>query len=278
MALIGNCLDCGSDKLHARGRCTPCYWKDKREALKEICPTCGLSRVLRPDAGTCGMCVRVARPRREPTPRICNGCGRLAIHEGLGLCSRCYQADPSRITVWTGGAVSAWEIKPRRGSVRRLARAPGPLRAGAEDYAQHLVSSKARAELTGRTQLANVTIEARISDPGLGDQLTQRGVTDWAAVAVEDIERFITTNNGQRLATCRGFLAFARHRKLILVNPTATIDRKSPRGFAGRILTRSTNAGCWNDGPAPTPTRRNAARACSACSTAPAVTSCAASN
>lgn len=316
--LIGNCLDCGSDALHARGRCTPCYWKAKREALKEDCPSCDRRRILVPEAGICGMCVRRTRPRKKPTPRICTGCGRLAIHDGLGLCSPCYQRDPSRVATWTEGAlmrlgdnapvwfgplaqdlvqrcsapkatghlrkveallhtgvgaapaaivaalhtsgrsagattrlVDEFFIRSGKGTHldepkrlaagrrhRRLARVPESLRPGAEAFARYLLDSKIRAELHGHGQLADATIEARIADLAiLAKQLTARGITDWAAVAVTDIEEFITTNTGSRLATSRGFFAFARRRKLILINPAATIRRKSPRGFAGRILT-----------------------------------------
>ncbi|MCO4265242.1 site-specific integrase [Pseudarthrobacter raffinosi] len=121
---------------------------------------------------------------------------------------------------------------------RRLARVPISLRPGVEAFTRHLLDSRIRAELRGHGQLGDNTIEARIADLGmLAEQLTGRGITDWAAVAVTDIEEFITTNTGSRLATCRGFFAFARRRKLILINPAGTIRRKSPRGFAGHILT-----------------------------------------
>lgn len=112
MALIGNCMDCGSSELHARGRCSPCYWKAKRESAKATCPGCGQSRLLRPEAGRCGMCVRRARPRKQPTPRICTGCGRLAEHGGVGLCSACYQRDLGRILTWTIGALGRGTTAP----------------------------------------------------------------------------------------------------------------------------------------------------------------------
>ncbi len=315
--LTGNCVDCGSTDLHARGRCTPCYWKAKREALKEDCPSCQLRKILVPEAKICGMCVRCARPRKKPTPRICTGCGRLAIHDGLGLCSGCYQRDPARVATWTEGALlrlgdsaPSWfgllaqdlvqhgsaaratahlrkieallhagvvapadlidalctggrsagattrlvdEFFIRSGNSthldeanrlaagrrdRRLARIPESLRPGVEAFTRHLLDSRARAGLHGRRQLADSTIEAHIAYLGmLAEQLTGRGITGWAAVAVTDVEEFITTNTGSRLATCRGFFAFARRRKIILVNPAATIRRRNPRGFAGRILT-----------------------------------------
>ena len=316
MALIGNCMDCGSSELHARGRCTPCYWKAKRESAKATCPGCGQSRLLRPEAGRCGMCVRRARPRKQPTPRICTGCGRLAEHDGLGLCSPCYQRDPGRIPTWTIGAlgrlgttappwfaplaedlatrcapgvgtghlrkverllhqgvvdpaavVSALRVEGRSpgatarlvdefftrthlGShldevhrraeqrrTRRLDRLPDPLRPAVKAFTDYLIRSRTRAALVGAAGLADATIEARIADLAvLAKDLTSRGITDWAAVSGEDIEAFVTANTGSRLASCRAFFAFARRRKLILVDPTGGITHKSPRGFAGRVL------------------------------------------
>lgn len=317
MVQIGNCLDCASSELHARGRCTPCYWKAKREAAKEDCPGCRRPRILRPEAGLCGMCVRTARPRKPPTPRVCRGCGRLAEHDGHGLCSACYQKDPARMSTWTtgalrrlGAAAPAWfvplaedladrcvpsvaaahmrkierlaasgvsdpaaviaavrmpgrspgatarlvdefftrtgagahldEEAARRATRRRLRRlesVPGPLRAAVSLFMAYLLGSRTRAALVGRRGLADSTIEARIADlAALAGQLTDRGITDWAAVATGDIEAFVTANTGSRLASCRAFFAFARHRKLILIDPTRTITRRTPRGFAGTVL------------------------------------------
>lgn len=105
MVLVGNCLDCGSPNLHARGRCSPCYWKAKREATMEPCPRCGERRVLRADQKLCGMCVRRARPRKQPTPRLCDQCGRLAKHAAHGLCTACYQRIHNRLIGRTAAAL-----------------------------------------------------------------------------------------------------------------------------------------------------------------------------
>lgn len=280
------------------------------------CPGCGLSRILRPETGLCGMCVRRARPRKQPTPRICLRCGRLAEHDGLGLCSPCYQRDPGRIPTWTAGAllrlgtaappwfaplaedlatrcapavaaehlrkverllhqrvlepaavISALRIPGRspgatarlvdefftrahlgthldeahrraeQRRTRRLDRLPDSLRPAATAFTDYLIRSRVRASLVGAAGLADATIEARIADLALlSEHLTRRGITDWAAVGTEDIETFVTANTGSRLASCRAFFAHARRRKIILVNPTAGITHKSPRGFAGRVL------------------------------------------
>jgi site-specific recombinase XerD len=317
VALTGECLDCGSSVLHARGRCTPCYWKAHREAAKRPCPGCRQQGILR-DGGLCGMCTRRARPRKKPALRACRRCGRIAGHEGLGLCAACYQSDPARVVTWTAGALErlgddapAWFARlaadlsarcatavakehlrkveglahakvrdpaavvaalrvPGRSSgatarlvdeffaraglgshldesarraasrrQRRLDNVPQTLRPAVSAFASSLLSSRQRALLVGGSGLADTTVEARIADVALlACQVAARGITGWAAVSAGDIETFITSNTGSRLASCRAFFAFARRRKLILVNPMHGISRRKARGFAGRVLSR----------------------------------------
>ena len=103
----GVCVDCGQDgKLHARGRCTACYWRAKHDAAKEVCPGCGERWRLRPtpQGPRCHRCIRRARPRKQPTPRRCRRCGQVRRHAAHGLCNACYQRDPVRVGVWVQGA------------------------------------------------------------------------------------------------------------------------------------------------------------------------------
>jgi integrase len=103
----GVCVDCGQDgKLHARGRCTPCYWRAKHDAAKEVCPGCGRREKLREIASgpRCWRCVRREAPRKQPTPRRCRRCGQVRRHAAHGLCNACYQRDPARVGVWVRGA------------------------------------------------------------------------------------------------------------------------------------------------------------------------------
>jgi hypothetical protein len=103
----GRCADCGTDgRLHARGRCSPCYWIAKREAEKQTCPGCGQRARLRgPASGPrCWRCRRREAPRRRPTPRRCRRCGELRRHAAHGLCGRCWQRDPATVGGWLQGA------------------------------------------------------------------------------------------------------------------------------------------------------------------------------
>jgi integrase len=43
----------------------------------------------------------------------------------------------------------------------------------------------------------------------------------------------------KRLAAARGLFAFAKRRRLVLVDPTGTIRRRQPKGFTGRVLSRA---------------------------------------
>lgn len=97
MARPGRCIDCGQDGMvHARHRCTPCYWRAHRDSQKSTCRRCRQPGYLRA-SGHCGPCTRALRPRKRPTPRLCRACGQLRRHSAHGLCSRCAQADPARV-------------------------------------------------------------------------------------------------------------------------------------------------------------------------------------
>jgi integrase len=103
----GVCVDCGHDgKLHALDRCSPCYWRAKREAAKAVCPGCGRREKLREitSGPRCWRCVRREAPRRKPTPRRCLRCSQVRRHAAHGLCTACYQRDPARVGVWVQGA------------------------------------------------------------------------------------------------------------------------------------------------------------------------------
>lgn len=120
---------------------------------------------------------------------------------------------------------------------RRLARVPVSLRPAVAAFAGHLLDSRRRATLVGHGALSDVTVDARLADlAALARELAERGITDWSAVSTADLEGFVSTNTGSRLASCRAFFTFARRRKLILIDPTRALTRKRPRGFSGRVV------------------------------------------
>lgn len=74
--------------------CRPCQRRAERESAKAPCPRCGNFGFLREVTGWCGTC---SRPRQlKDPPRICEVCGELRRHGGLGMCSRCWQRDADR--------------------------------------------------------------------------------------------------------------------------------------------------------------------------------------
>jgi site-specific recombinase XerD len=89
------CTECGH---LVRGKdatlCRDCRRKARQTAAQRPCPRCGRPGYLRPDTGRCGPCSRTRRAK-DP-PRACVGCGQVKRHEGLGLCSACWQRRPER--------------------------------------------------------------------------------------------------------------------------------------------------------------------------------------
>jgi site-specific recombinase XerD len=124
---------------------------------------------------------------------------------------------------------------------RRLARFPARLRPAAQRWAAHLLASRERARLHGVPGLSDGTIDARVASLAvLASQLHRGRIDDWAAVTAGDIEAFITADTSARLAAARSFFRFARRHKLVLIDPTAGIDRPQGKGFAGHTLDPAT--------------------------------------
>jgi integrase len=142
---------------------------------------------------------------------------------------------------------------------QRLARVPARLRPAAEAFTAHLEHQQQRAALYGRRGLADPTINDRLGIlADLAELLTARGVGDWASVTTADVEAFLTSDVRIRLATARAFFAFARRRKLVLVDPTAGIRRRQRKGYAGPVLPPAIQRGLlarWAD-PAVDPRER----------------------
>ncbi|WSK02112.1 integrase (plasmid) [Streptomyces sp. NBC_01320] len=89
------CEQCGHPVRSARSRlCRDCRNKARRLAAQQQCPRCGKPGYLREQTGCCGPCSHPGSPKQPP--RTCRGCGHLRRHEGLGLCSACWQKHPGR--------------------------------------------------------------------------------------------------------------------------------------------------------------------------------------
>lgn len=192
--MVGVCVDCGQDgKLHARGRCSPCYWRAKHDAAKDICPGCGERwRLRKTDEGPrCHRCIRRGRPRKQPTPRRCRRCGQVRRHVAHGLCTACYQRDAARVGVWVHGAEERlgdrcpswfgafagwlWDRSAPAVSVRHLRRLERALSAGVERPAA-LISAVSDRGRSGRSPGDTARLlEAFLVDRGLVLASDERG-------------------------------------------------------------------------------------------------------
>jgi hypothetical protein len=124
------CQACGHP---VRGRdaiaCRDCRRKARQDAARQPCPRCGRPGRLREDTGRCGTC---SRPRQDKDPpRECAQCGQVRRHEGLGLCSACWQRQPGRPFI-QGASLTASLASPPGwlgGLIAHLAGAYSPGRA-----------------------------------------------------------------------------------------------------------------------------------------------------
>ena len=107
--------------------CRDCRRKARQGAAQRPCPRCGRAGYLREDTGWCGICSRPRQPK-DP-PRFCAQCGQVRRHEGLGLCSACWQRRPERPFVQAAHLAA------------RLADPPGWL----DGFVAHLASGNAPA-------------------------------------------------------------------------------------------------------------------------------------
>ncbi|MBQ1022815.1 hypothetical protein [Micromonospora sp. C95] len=119
----------------------------------------------------------------------------------------------------------------------RLDRLPPRLRPAGRQFVDYLVVQQRRARLYGGASLSDTTIAHRINVLlQLADYLDARVIDDWAAVTAEDLEGFLTANAAQRIPALRAFFAFARRRKITLINPAADLRRSQRKGYAGLLI------------------------------------------
>ncbi len=90
--------------------CRRCRRRAAAAAAKSLCPRCGRPGLLREDTGWCGTCSR-PHPGKAP-PRVCRVCGQLRRHAALGMCNRCFEADPDRPLVRGEHLIAQLEAPP----------------------------------------------------------------------------------------------------------------------------------------------------------------------
>ena len=125
---------------------------------------------------------------------------------------------------------------------RRVQAVPEPLRPAVAAFERAMLDERDRARRAGTRPRTDTTIDKRLAQiRDLSCHLVGRGIEDWAQVDKAVIENYLAevSSAGGRLGGLRHFFRFARRSKLILIDPTAELRVRKPRGFHGRTLPRS---------------------------------------
>jgi hypothetical protein len=124
---------------------------------------------------------------------------------------------------------------------RRIDESPAPLRPAVAAFADHLLRQRDRAQRAGTKPRADATIESRLAI--IRDLarflVAHQQTTDWATVDLDDMDAFLAGRPAQRkwlLGSARQFFAFARGKRLILIDPTKTLTARDPFGFRGKTV------------------------------------------
>jgi len=102
-----------------------------------------------------------------------------------------------------------------------------------------------RARRAGRRQLSDITLEGRLRIlRDLARHLTTAGrITSWAEVTTADLEDFLASrprSRRQDTYVLRRYFAWARQRKLILIDPARPLRLGPQPGFTGTVLDAGT--------------------------------------
>lgn len=249
------CGQCGALALHAGyGLCNGCYqrhpdrvttWAQGALArLGQRCP--GWFEALALDMSARGSSANALEHLRQVERCILAGAGDPeAVLEAVRASGRSVGATARLVGEFFEReglcrALDDTDERARGPRARRLGRLGPSLRPVVGAFAEHLLGQRKRARLLGSNGLSDTTIEHRLADiAAFGALLGERGIDDWAAVSAGDVDAFLVANMNSRVASLRAFFAFAKQRKVVLVDPTAGVDHRSPKGFSGRVLLRS---------------------------------------
>lgn len=125
---------------------------------------------------------------------------------------------------------------------RRIEEVPEPLRPAVTGFAQQMLQARQRALRAGTRPRSDHTVETSLAiTRDLARFLSsRRGKHDWALVDVHDVEAFLATapkSRKRRLTVLRQYFRFAHRTRLILIDPTRTLQAKENNAFRGRTLT-----------------------------------------
>jgi hypothetical protein len=131
----------------------------------------------------------------------------------------------------------------RRAAARRqrfLDAVPAGLAAAVTAFSDAQLADRERARQARRRPLSDITLEARLRIlRDLAGHLLASGITGWAEVTTADLEGFLAgraRNRHQETYVLRRYFAWARQRKLTLIDPARPLRPGPQPGFTGTVL------------------------------------------
>ena len=142
------------------------------------------------------------------------------------------------------GLILPGDETSRRAAARRqryLDAVPAGFAGAAAAFNDSQLAEQDRARRAGRRQLSDITLEGRLRIlRDLARHLATAGrITSWAEVTTADLEDFLATrprNRRQDTYVLRRYFAWARQRKLILIDPARPLRLGPQPGFTGTVL------------------------------------------
>ena len=146
------------------------------------------------------------------------------------------------------GLMMAGDEAGRRAATRRqryLDAIPAKLSGAVAAFNDAQLAEQERARRAGRRLLSDITLETRLRIlRDLAGHLAASGqITSWAEVTTADLEDFLAchpVNRHQDTYVLRRYFAWARQRKLLLIDPARPLRPGPQPGFTGTVLDSGT--------------------------------------
>jgi hypothetical protein len=145
------------------------------------------------------------------------------------------------------GLIMPGDQASRRAAARRqryLDAVPAGLASAVAAFNDSQLAEQDRARRSGRRQLSHITLETRLRIlRDLTGHLATGQITSWAEVATADLEGFLASrarSRHQDTYVLRRYFAWARQRKLILIDPARPLRLGAQPGFTGTVLDAGT--------------------------------------
>ncbi|MDQ2873834.1 MAG: integrase [Actinomycetota bacterium] len=247
------CARCGEERRHAsHGLCNRCSLADPDRPFRYAA---AMARRLDQVPPWWDDLAAFASARHHPggATEILREAGRMLAADPAAsppqLLDRCEPASGTagralRRFFTSRGLALPGDDDQRRAAQRRrrcLDAVPADLSAAVAAFNDSQLEDRGRARRTGRRPLSDKTLETRLRTlRDLAAHLTgARPVTSWSQVITADLEGFLGGSSGnrhQRTYILRGFFGWAKRRKLILIDPAASLRLGSQPAFTGNLM------------------------------------------